>query len=981
MGNKHPYLGPIGFLSNYSTGHTKQKARFTKLCLLRSVLMLGLMTTFGSAQAQVGDLIWEDNFDTFDTDVWTADEGNGCAQGLCGFGNGELQSYEPENVSIQAIAPLVGQSQNFALALQARRENVADQNRAFSSGKITSDRKLAVQYGMIEFRVQVPDLEDGYWPAVWMLGTSTLPWPNKGEIDMMEMGHRLQDREEWLGRNNSPNDDAGPAPRMNSFTGANTFHYSPDACNEFNLSCAANAAWQTDNAYASTTPMAERFVVYRTYWTPEYIRFTVEDNGVEQALFQNPLTLSEDTKAFREPFFFLMNMAVGGTFTGMPAYDDAQRAAANAMVTAPDGGTMLIDYLRVYQLDGHGSVTEGTGITPETGTFGVFTDNTPTTNKLEAGSTSSIFLWNIETGSEGTIAPYEGDNVIAWSYDSQNVWFGGGIQTNQPRDLSNFDEGDLKFNIQIPADVAFRVGVEDTYGNQNWITFPANQNAYGLSRNGAWGQATIPMSELRGDLIAIQSLQQMFMISSDPENFPGAPFQFAVDNIVYEGGGDTPPPADSDNDGVIDSNDNCPDTAAGVEVDASGCPLMIITPETQRIQAQDYVAYNDTTNGNIGGQCRTDDVDLQSTNDTGGTCNVGWTSIGEWLEYSVELGVGSYDLLSRVATNRASGPAYTVSLNGNLIGSDSVTNTGGWQSYETHNLGQVSIPQAGTYTVRIDITGNSVNLNWIEFNLGSNPPPTDSDGDGVLDSVDQCANTPAGTAVDTTGCPVVVPPSDVFGATQLNGSTVEFFVNTNVWADVHYFKNGGGQQNHRMIQANGRNIFQLPGLTSGDQLVYWFTYLNPDNNQVGDSPTATYTHGNGTTTPTVSNQALNKTATSTASLQAANLAVDGNVNSRWESNHGVSLAWLKVDLGSAKNLSQVKINWEAANAATYRIQGSNNNANWTNLALETGGTFGARTDVVDVTGNYRWVRMRATARSAGNNWGYSIFEMEVLASD
>jgi len=33
--------------------------------------------------------------------------------------------------------------------------------------------------------------------------------------------------------------------------------------------------------------------------------------------------------------------------------------------------------------------------------------------------------------------------------------------------------------------------------------------------------------------------------------------------------------------------------------------------------------------------------------------------------------------------------------------------------------------------------------------------PVDSDGDGVPDSIDQCPGTPAGTKVDTNGCPVI----------------------------------------------------------------------------------------------------------------------------------------------------------------------------------------------------------------------------------
>ena len=84
-----------------------------------------------------------------------------------------------------------------------------------------------------------------------------------------------------------------------------------------------------------------------------------------------------------------------------------------------------------------------------------------------------------------------------------------------------------------------------------------------------------------------------------------------------------------------------------------------------------------------------------------------------------------------------------------------------------------------------------------------------------------------------------------------------------------------------------------------------------------------------------------------------------------------------MDLGSAKNLTQIAIDWEAANAAAYTIQGSNDNANWTNIASKSDGTFGTRTDTLTLNGNYRYVRINGTARSAGNQWGYSIWEVRL----
>ncbi len=41
------------------------------------------------------------------------------------------------------------------------------------------------------------------------------------------------------------------------------------------------------------------------------------------------------------------------------------------------------------------------------------------------------------------------------------------------------------------------------------------------------------------------------------------------------------------------------------------------------------------------------------------------------------------------------------------------------------------------------------------------PPLLDSDGDGVPDDLDLCPNTPPGTTVDASGCPVLPPPGCV----------------------------------------------------------------------------------------------------------------------------------------------------------------------------------------------------------------------------
>ncbi|RYZ55603.1 MAG: thiol oxidoreductase [Sphingobacteriales bacterium] len=132
--------------------------------------------------------------------------------------------------------------------------------------------------------------------------------------------------------------------------------------------------------------------------------------------------------------------------------------------------------------------------------------------------------------------------------------------------------------------------------------------------------------------------------------------------------------------------------------------------------------------------------------------------------------------------------------------------------------------------------------------------------------------------------------------------------------------------------------------------------------------------------PVTTNLALGRTTAASTAVQTAANAVDGNGGTRWESAANADPSWISVDLGTAKILSSVVIDWEAANAANYQVQGSNDNTNWTSLATRTGGAFGNRTDTNAVSGSYRYVRIYGTARSTGNQWGYSIYELKVYGS-
>ena len=482
-----------------------------------------LFTTNTLAHAQVGSLLWEDNFNNLDH--WLKVTGNGS----WGWGNGELEFYSTANVDIASVP---GEPGNNALRIIARQESgpgIVDQwgnPLSYTSGKVVSKSFVSVKYGMIETRVLVPDLNLGGWPAVWMLGTATAPWPNSGEVDFMEMGagKAFRDLHDTHNGGNGLNSST-----VNQMVGANAIYQSPAAVNPGNPSGAASLAADPSDVYDRpyynyANPLAGRFLIYRLYWDANSMRFTVVDNGVEHDLYASPFVFGADAEEFRQPFYLLANLAVGGTYTD--AYH-LGNPGSGLPITMPLPATMYVDYVRVYEWNGQGAVTLGPPAAND-GRFGVYTDTTPTTASIVPGVSSDIYVWE-STLVNGSIPPFEGPNGLSWTTNSKG-WFGAGVMSRQPVNLFAFGDGFLKFQIKIPANVTFKIGVIDAWGNQNYVQLPAGQTKYGLVRNGAWGQASIPISELRGTAIDLRMLAYEFVILEES----GTACTFALDDICWE---------------------------------------------------------------------------------------------------------------------------------------------------------------------------------------------------------------------------------------------------------------------------------------------------------------------------------------------------------------------------------------------------------------------------------------------------------------
>ncbi|MDQ1467493.1 MAG: beta-glucosidase, partial [Actinomycetota bacterium] len=132
------------------------------------------------------------------------------------------------------------------------------------------------------------------------------------------------------------------------------------------------------------------------------------------------------------------------------------------------------------------------------------------------------------------------------------------------------------------------------------------------------------------------------------------------------------------------------------------------------------------------------------------------------------------------------------------------------------------------------------------------------------------------------------------------------------------------------------------------------------------------------------NIALGSEATASSAENAgtaASAAVDGDLSTRWSSAFS-DPQWLQLDLGATATISGFTINWEAAFAAAYHIEVSNDATNWTQVYSTTSGAGGTENLTVPPGTSGRYVRLTGTARTTigGAQYGYSIFEFQVLGT-
>ena len=185
---------------------------------------------------------------------------------------------------------------------------------------------------------------------------------------------------------------------------------------------------------------------------------------------------------------------------------------------------------------------------------------------------------------------------------------------------------------------------------------------------------------------------------------------------------------------------------------------------------------------------------------------------------------------------------------------------------------------------------------------------------------------------------------------------------------------------------NGNTVYKTP-LTRDSKLRALYVngeraYMAQTENAVPVQGTwGTYTIPNSSGTPNQANLALGKTATASSNEDnhTPEMAVDGIPDSRWASRQeNGDNAWVYVDLGNVYDIGTVVLDWESAYAKAYKLQVSNNAANWTDIYSTTDGRGGKEEIKVSCRGRY--VRMQGSERVEvlGVKYGYSLYEISIF---
>jgi beta-glucanase (GH16 family) len=309
-----------------------------------------------------GDPVWSDEFNGAansapDSTRWTFDIGNLHV-------NNEMEIYCSNPVGsspspCNSTTPSAFQDGNGNLVIEAR-----NNSGTWTSARLKTEgiSTANFQYGRIEARIKLPSAT-GLWPAFWMLGTNvgTVGWPASGEIDIMENVLTAP-----LGANKIASTIHGPG-----YSGGNGI--------------------SKQYAFPNNGRVDDGYHIYGAIWSPYLIQFYVDDpTNIFQVIPATAIP-SGTQWVYNNPFFLILNLAVGGDWPGPP---DS---------STPNPSQMLVDYVRVYKT----ATVRGPTMTVGSMSITAGQTGTSTLNLTSAVGTGKVYLTcsNAPSNSTCSISP------------------------------------------------------------------------------------------------------------------------------------------------------------------------------------------------------------------------------------------------------------------------------------------------------------------------------------------------------------------------------------------------------------------------------------------------------------------------------------------------------------------------------------------------------------------------------------------------
>ena len=268
----------------------------------------------------IGNLLWNDEFkgvkdSSIDSKKWSA---RNCHRTPSGMGGGacfdsEVVYYAPSAIKLDGSedGAAVISTTRLSGALPSDAGSCLTSYCGFVSGRFDTHGKVSFKYGFIEARIKMP-AGSGNHPAFWMLGDNInqVGWPYSGEMDITEIH--------------------GDEPTSTTSATHYTTVNSPNTC-----------CYNHQYKVAALGVGADVSAGYHTYavaWMPDSISYYVDNRLISTT---TPANLG-GLWVFNNKFFLILNNAVNASFSG--SWQNLQSS------------TMSIDWVRSYQVNGHGEV-------------------------------------------------------------------------------------------------------------------------------------------------------------------------------------------------------------------------------------------------------------------------------------------------------------------------------------------------------------------------------------------------------------------------------------------------------------------------------------------------------------------------------------------------------------------------------------------------------------------------------------------------